>query len=384
MKGEAKEYTGLTWNHPRGFRALDESVRSWSEKGLHLVWERQSLEEFESRSIAEVCSKYDLVVLDHPHLGEAVEAGCLIPLEDWCGAHELSRLRQDTIGHVLDSYFYEGKHWALPLDAATQVLACRPDLLPPRFSIDEWESICRLSEVAPVIVSLAGPHALLTFFSICLAFGEPPLSSRSGRLISRETGERAFKVMSMLVDKMEASAACLNPIQILETMATSDSIACCPLVYGYVNYSVVSDAGRRAISFKNAPRFMTGNVPGSTLGGTGIGVSLQTAMTPKLKSYLLWLVSLETQRGFLPRWDGQPCLRSAWLDSEVNRQWNSFYLDTAETVEHAWVRPRFPGYIKFQTEASALLRTGLLARAPVSPLLPQLSTLYESYQSNRS
>jgi multiple sugar transport system substrate-binding protein len=380
VKGEGKEYTGLTWNHPRGFRALDESVRSWSENGLHLRWERQSLEEFESRSIAEVCSKYDLVVLDHPHLGEAVEARCLVALEDWCEADELSRLGKDAIGGVMDSYFYERKHWALPLDAATQVLACRSDLLPSGCSLDEWKGICRLSELAPVIVSLAGPHALLTFFSICVALGERPLSNKRRRLLSRETGERALKVMSVLVDKMETSSAGLNPIQILETMATSNRIACCPLVYGYVNYSVASDAGRRAITFKNAPRFTAGSVPGSTLGGTGIGVSCRTAMTPELKSYLFWLVSSETQCGFLPRWNGQPCLRSAWLDSEVNRQWNNFYIDTAETVEQAWVRPRFPGYIKFQTEASALLRNGLLAHVPASILLQQLWTVFESYQ----
>jgi len=125
---------------------------------------------------------------------------------------------------------------------------------------------------------------------------------------------------------------------------------------------------------------MAGSVPGSTLGGTGVGVSFRTEMTLKLKSYLLWLVSSETQRGFLPRWDGQPCLRSAWLDSEVNRQWNNFYIDTADTVEQAWVRPRFPGYIKFQTEASTLLRTGLLAQVPPAILLQKLLTVCGSYQ----
>jgi multiple sugar transport system substrate-binding protein len=103
-------------------------------------------------------------------------------------------------------------------------------------------------------------------------------------------------------------------------------------------------------------------------------------MTLELKAYLLWLVSPETQCVFFPRWDGQPCLRSAWLDSKVNRQWNSFYLDTADTVEQAWVRPRFPGYIKFQTEASTLLRTGLLAQVPASILLQRLWTVFESYQ----
>ena len=49
---------------------------------LAIAWDKQPLEGFESHPIADLCSRYDLVVLDHPHVGEAVEAGCLQPLED--------------------------------------------------------------------------------------------------------------------------------------------------------------------------------------------------------------------------------------------------------------------------------------------------------------
>ena len=40
----------------------------------------------------------------------------------------------------------------------------------------------------------------------------------------------------------------------------------------------------------------------------------------------------------------------------MNARWGQFYRNTAATLESAYVRPRFNGYIRFQTEASALLR----------------------------
>ena len=375
-----RTYAGLTWNHPRGFRALDASALRWSTESFHVHWDRQSLEQFESRPIAEICSRYDLVVLDHPHIGEAAAANCLVPLEEWCGSEEIDRIREESIGQVLESYFYEGKLWALPLDAATQVLACRTDLMPQAYPLTTWRDVSGLAKKAAVALSLAGPHALLMFFSICVALGEPPLSRDVNLLVSRETGERALELMGNLLETTDASVRHPNPIEILEEMATSNSIVCCPLVYGYVNYAAPKEPTRKPITFRNAPRIEDTGVPGSTLGGTGIAVSNRCDVTPELRSYLSWLVSRDTQRNFIPTWDGQPSSRYAWLDVELNERRGGFYLNTAETVERAWVRPRFPGYIAFQAEASEVLRCGLQERAGVSRLLDRLSKLYESHR----
>lgn len=374
-------YRGLTWNHPRGFRALDESARRWSTKSLQVNWDRQSLEQFESRPITEICSRYDLVVLDHPHVGEAAAAGCLLPLEDWCGPEEIDGLREDAIGNVWQSYFYQGKHWALPLDAATQVLAYRADLIPQEYPLTSWSDVSSLSQKTTVVLSLAGPHALLTFFSICAAFGEPPFSRDVNLIVSRKTGEKVLELMSNLFARGGAGARPMNPVEILEEMATSDSIVLCPLVYGYVNYAAVQGAARKPVIFRNAPRMEDIGIPGSTLGGTGIAVSSRAQLAPELKSYLLWLVNKDTQRTFIPNWDGQPSSRYAWLDREINERWGGFYLNTAETVERALVRPRFPGYIAFQAEASAVLRAGLQERLPASRLLNRLLQSFESYRS---
>jgi multiple sugar transport system substrate-binding protein len=46
------------------------------------------------------------------------------------------------------SYRYGGRHWALPLDAAAQVLALRPDLSEAR--PETWHDVVTMSSRAPV------------------------------------------------------------------------------------------------------------------------------------------------------------------------------------------------------------------------------------------
>ena len=43
---------------------------------------------------------------------------------------------------------------------------------------------------------------------------------------------------------------------------------------------------------------------------------------------------------------GQPGYRKAWLDEEVNRVSNRFFDDTLETLDGAYLRPRFNGYLQ--------------------------------------
>jgi len=94
-------YRGLTWDHPRGYNALAAAARLDEEPvGLAISWDRQPLEGFESHPIADLCARYDLVVLDHPHIGEAVSAACLVPLEDvqeTKATRRLMRLRQQGL-----------------------------------------------------------------------------------------------------------------------------------------------------------------------------------------------------------------------------------------------------------------------------------------------
>lgn len=361
-------YRGLTWDHPRGYNALAAAATALPDGGI--AWDRHPLEGFESHAIADLCARYDLIVLDHPHIGEAVAADCLTPIEALFDAAEIARWQTAVAGPSFASYRYAGRHWALPLDAATQVMAYRPDVLaePPA----GWAGVLALAERVPVALSLAGPHAILSFQSICGALGVRPTAPRDG-FVERAVAGEAYAIMARLTGDASQRHAADNPIAMLRAMAAGDGPVLCPLIYGYVNYAA---AGR--VAFVNAPHGPGGRI-GSTLGGTGIGVSRRCAVTPALLDHLRWLMADATQRGFIPAHDGQPALRAAWQDDRVNLAANGFYRATLDSVEQALLRPRHDGAIAFQTEASALLRDALLAGAAAGPVLDAIEAAYRHH-----
>jgi len=370
-------YRALTWDHPRGYNALAAAAARLDEArdGLAIAWDKQPLEGFEEHPIGDLCARYDLVVLDHPHIGEAVAQRCLVPLEDLFPEDEIAAWERDSIGPSLASYRFDGRHWALPLDAATQVTAYRADLTggpAPR----SWDGVAALSERVPVALSLAGPHACLSFLSMATAFGEPPAVADPDRLVSTETGKRVLDLMALLAGRTPDTVRGRNPIGLLAHMARHDDVALCPLVYGYVTYAAPADPTDKAITFADAPRATADGRPGSTLGGTGIGVSIRCDVTPALRDHLRWLLGAEAQDRFIPDHDGQPSRRAAWHDDGVNARWGGFYRNTAATLEAAYVRPRHDGYIAFQAAASAILRDGLAGGEPHAAILDRLQRRY--------
>lgn len=370
-------YLGLTWDHPRGYNALAAAAARLdvNRDAFALTWMKQPLEGFEAHPIADLCARYDLVVLDHPHVGEAVASKCLQPLESLFTADEIAALETDTIGPCLSSYKYEGQHWALPLDAATQVMAYRADLIDGKPPVT-WDEVVALSERVPVALSVAGPHAALSFQSIATAFGEPPAHRDPALFVSEATGMAVLDVMARLASRSPSSVWALNPIGILGHMAQSRTVALCPLIYGYVNYASPTQPSTAPISFANAPRQAPGGRPGSTLGGTGIGISTRCKPSPELLNHLQWLLSEGAQSVFIPSHDGQPSRRSSWHNVAVNERWNHFYEHTAETLEKAYVRPRFNGAIAFQTRCSQLIRDGLAERRPHRAVLDDIQSAY--------
>ncbi|MFU8865435.1 MAG: carbohydrate ABC transporter substrate-binding protein [Rhodobacterales bacterium] len=361
-------YRGLTWDHPRGYNAL-------AAAGGPVDWEVQPLEGFESAPIADLCAAYDLVVLDHPHLGEALAADCLLPLDAIFPAAALDKIAQGAIGPAHASYAMEGHQWALPLDAATQVMALRADLTEARPAT--WTEVETMSHDGHVALSLAGPHAALSFLSVCAAL-DPALDMRDGGWPVDSVAVDAIEILTPLAARTPDPMRTLNPIGLLAHLSTMDDIHLIPLIYGYVNYT----RAERLITFLDAPR--AGGRPGSILGGTGIAISRRAVVDQGLKDHLLWLMSEETQRGFIPAHDGQPGLRAAWSDPQVNADWGNFYHNTTATLETATVRPRHNGYIALQAQASAVLRAAFDARTPAPTTATRLRQLFEKSRNSRS
>ncbi len=351
-------YRGITWDHPRGRNALRAAAERERESGsgLDIVWDAHSLEHFESHPIDDLAERYDLIVLDHPHLGEALELGSLRPIDDVVPAAQLERWAGEAVGPSFTSYEVEGRQWALPLDAATQVSVRRADLCPaaPR----SWDEVETLSRTHPVALSLSGPHAFLTFASMCVAFG----SAFDDDVVGTEVLDR----MRSIASRAPRDAETQNPIALLQRMTDTADLACIPLVYGYVNYS------SPALRFGDAPAAQPGGRLGSTIGGTGLALSRRCEVTPELLRHIEWLMSPDAQVGFIPAHDGQPSTRAAWLDDEVDRASHGFYRSTLRTIEESWVRPRHSGYIRFQADASAIIRDAVAGELSIPSALAAL------------
>jgi multiple sugar transport system substrate-binding protein len=374
-------YVGLTWDHPRGYVALERAAQLAGAQGLSLRWERQPLEGFEAHPIGDLAARYDLIVLDHPHMGDAVAAECLQPLEDLFEKELLQRWSAQSIGQTFASYHYGGRHWALPLDAAAQVSAARLDLLEPPVPAN-WPQVLELARCRPVALSLAGPHAILTLLSICAACGTDTASRDPAQLLEREAALRAWEMLKELHSISFQGWAQCNPIQLLEQMARGGEAVYCPLVFGYVNYAVPA-AGRTAVQFFDAPFGPSGR-RGSVLGGTGLAVSRRARVDPALRSHLVDLLSPRVQQEFIPFADGQPSGRSAWSDARVNDAWHGFFANTRETIEAAIVRPRHPHYVEFQAAASQAVRDALAQRVSADALIECLQALYERFRPTGS
>lgn len=369
---------GLTWDHPRGYVVLDALAREGrADAGAGVRWDRQPLEEFESRPVRAVAGEYDLVVLDHPGLGEAVRDGALRPLEELLSAAELAACAGVSAGSSYASYHLGGRQWALPIDAAAQVSVCRPDLLGERPAT--WDAARRAAREHRTAVCLAGPHALLMFSAICVALGAPPAVSAAvaddagSAFADPDAGGEALAIMADLLARADPGLAERNPIAVLDAMAADGGPAYCPLVYGYVTYARPRPGARTLAAF-DAPAARGGT--GSVLGGTGVAVTRCCADLAAARGLLLRLVSEDVQVGLYRELGGQSADRRAWMDAEADARSGGFYAATRQTIEAAWVRPRFPGYIAFQSAASAAVRDGLARGAPGGEILRRVNELY--------
>ncbi|WP_419999014.1 carbohydrate ABC transporter substrate-binding protein [Streptomyces boninensis] len=385
------ELRGLTWDHPRGYRPLEELARldaslppGCETVGRPLRWERQPLSGFESTPIATLAETYDILVVDHPGLGSAVAAGCLVPMEELFGAAELEAWRAGSVGASYDSYALDGRTWALPLDAAAQVAAHRPDLMGEVPLPRSWGEVSELPARLQVTLCLGGPHAFLTFCSLILAQGERPLADDGDAVVSRESGLAALETMAELAARTPRDLLSANPIGVLRAMAAGSGPAYCPLVYGYVTYT---RAGPYPLAFTDAPGWRPGGPAGSVLGGAGLAVSARRTGDPvtsdAVRDHLRRLLGAPVQRELFPVTGGQPAARAAWTDPWTNERWDGFYRATLGTVEQAWVRPRRAGYPVFQAAASRLLREGLAERRPYGALLDALDACFRDWKGEK-
>ncbi|OCP08391.1 MULTISPECIES: extracellular solute-binding protein [unclassified Ensifer] len=365
---------GMTWSHPRGHDPMIACSRLWQERtGVTVEWDKRSLQDFETYPVEELARAYDLIVIDHPHVGQITKEKCLTPLDIEGREAERKALADASLGRSYPSYNWQGRQWAFPIDAATQVQAWRPDQAE---RAADWSEMLVLARQGKVALPMRPPHSLMCFYTLSANLGHACRSDGAGQLIEADAGIEAFERLRELTDLIDPRCFSMDPIAVLETMSEPHSkIVCAPLIYGYVSYAM---AGFRPtlVKFGDIPVTGRNGASGSALGGTGIAVSAFSSAVAAAIDFAYFVASGEVQRGPYAAGGGQPGHAAAWDDDGVNAASLDFYRATRKTLETAWVRPRHDGYMAFQQVGSDRINDGLLRKDAARKVVDDLNRLF--------
>jgi multiple sugar transport system substrate-binding protein len=375
---------GMTWKHDRGLAPMLATAAQFAEShpDVRIEWEARSLQGFADHPIRDLAEEFDLLVLDHPFMGTVAKGGYLVPLDNYIAAEVLSSLRSESVGASHQSYFYQGHQWALAIDAAAQVAGYRPDLLAAAGMKvpSTWDEVSELARIGKGFVTspLLPVDSFCSFLTLCTSFGETPFAAgppKVHKVVSKEAGESALRQLKALVECAITQAHELNPIAVWEKMSTTDEIAYCPIAFGYSNYA--RPGYRRApILFTNIPSRPPRAPVGSVLGGAGLAISARCKGLAAAIDYAQWVASAECQKTTYVHSGGQPANRKAWIDLGINEISNHYFEATLPTIEHAYLRPRFPGFIEFQSQASFLISDFLRGKLSSATTLNSLDECF--------
>ena len=366
---------GMTWSHPRGYDPMVACSEDWLRKtGIVVEWDKRSLQDFESFPVEELARRYDLIVIDHPHVGQITAENCLAPLDAPGHAAAFAALSEGSVGASFPSYHWQGHQWAFPIDAATQVLAFRPDRLGT--APTTWAEVLDLAQAGEVLLPLRPPHSLMCLFTLCGNLGMPCSVDQGRPFVDADVGVQAIEMIRELAALTDPACTGMDPIAVLDRMGESDSpYSLAPLIYGYVSYALEGFRANR-IAFTDMPVAGTSGPVGSALGGTGIAVSAFSANREAAIDFAYWIASGEVQADRYWRSGGQPGHAAGWEDDAANAATVGFYRNTRPTLEGAWLRPRHDGYMPFQEAASQRINQAVTSREPAVRAIADLNDLF--------
>jgi len=251
------------------------------------------------------------------------------------------------------------------------VSALRPDLLerPP----ETWEELLALARRGMVALPAIQIDSLMNFYMLCIGLGQEPFAT-SERVVGAAIGAAALEHLRELVSYCDPACLDRNPIQTYEALASGSRVAYCPFAYGYTNYARPGYASHilrfgGLIQFNGAPLR-------STLGGTGLAISRACRQPEVALAYAQYVASPACQPRLYIAAGGQPGHRSAWLDDTTNAMTGNFFRDTLPTLDGAFLRPRYHGYMHFQDQAGLVVHGYLRKGGDPRMAVAELDGLY--------
>jgi len=338
---------------------------------VRIIWEKRSLQAFADRPIEEMADDYDLMVIDHPHVGDVASSGMLSALDGIGRDEELQLLEKQSTGDSHISYNFNGHQWALAIDAATPVSAFRPDLLP--ITPKTWDDVVELANAGQVVWPLIPINALMSFYNVLANKGHDFGVSSQG--IEVEVGVDALIQMKRVSTQVPRFCFDMDPIAAYEWLANRNSHSYCPYLYGYSNYA---KTGFRPniVAAIDAPDHAGLGPIGSPIGGTGIAISSRCQHIDIAQDYAFWIASEECQKGLFFDAGGQPANAAAWTDPSCNNKTADFFKNTLKTLEKSYLRPRHIGYMSFQDVAGDVIRDCLLGAISEKDTVVEVNSLF--------
>jgi len=366
---------GSSWDHPRGHAPMAATAVAYQAAtagGVRITWVPRSLRDFGVASVESLARSFDLILIDHPHIGIMAESGCVVPIDEFADKTALAGIAEGSPGRSYDSYTYAGHQWALAVDAACQTSAWRPDLLdaPP----GSWDDVTALSHEGVVLWPLCDVDAAASLLTLAASAGRPCGTSTS-HFVDREVGRWALEVMHTVAANSDPRCTQMNPITMLDAMSQCDQFAYAPLTFCYVNYSHRGGDGRD-VSFGAIPAAGAAPPTGALLGGAGLAVSSLRPHALAAIEYALFVASADVQRGLYFASGGQPAHRLAWIDRHLDREARGFFSAVGATIDHAWTRPRAPWFAAFQNQMIALFACWREHADEIDAFLDELDRLY--------
>jgi multiple sugar transport system substrate-binding protein len=369
---------GITWGHSRGITPLLALSQRYSElhPDVEIRWKKRSLQEFADFPIEKLTTQYDLLIIDHPWVGCAAATNCVLPLDDYLPAVYLQDQLKNSVGGSHESYNYNGKQWALAVDAATPAASYRKDLLEKNKTAlpQTWEDVIELAKAGKVAVPAIPIDVLMNFYSFCIANGQEPFKNQQ-EIIDTATGINAINMMKQLYGVVDSKMFSLNPIGVAALMSSTDDYWYCPFAYCYSNYSRKGYA-EKLLHYTDVVS-VNGNKLKTTIGGTGLTVAAFSKHKTTAIDFAAMVVSGECQRTMYVQHGGQPGHRSAWMDEDANHLTNDFFKQVLPVMENGYIRPRYNGYLYFQDYAGKPLQDCLMNDGDPMTALNEMNTIYQ-------
>ena len=376
---ELVQLAGIAWDHSRAFPPLVATAQRYEEThpGVRIHWQKRTLDEFGHAPVDGLAQKFDLIVIDHPWAGFCFETNVVHDLKPFLPAAALAGLEKHSVGRTFQSYVWQNRILALPIDAAAPAPSWRPDLLdragtqPPQ----TWAEAVALAQRKLAVIPGFNADLFLHFIMLVKGLGADPCAGQE-IIAPREIMRQAAELLHELTSPMSREMFGMNPIQIAERMTTTDDFAWNVFAYTYNNYARPGFAPKQLrfgnlISLKpGGPRLR------SVLGGTGIAISANCKNVTAAVDYALFTANGHTQKTIYVQAGGQPSHRAAWDDAFADLLCGGFFSGTRATQEEAFVRPRYSGYVALQTDGGIALQEHLRDGCSLDLTLEKLDGLY--------